>query len=124
MGVDGIGKVPPPSGGGVTPPEAATSPAAEIDHPFSAHIAGAGAASPVQGLPSALEQLKGGSIDLERYLDIKVQEATTTIAGLAPAQVDRLRTALRERLSSDPALVDLVRKATGAVEVPPPRIEE
>jgi hypothetical protein len=79
---------------------------------------------PAAGPQSALEQLRVGAIDLDRYLDIKVQEATASMADLAPAQVDRVRSALRERLSSDPTLVDLVRKATGAIEIPAPSIED
>jgi hypothetical protein len=128
MGIDGIGK-PRPTGGTVASPGAAGAgaapPAAQVDQaPFNARAAQTHAASSADGPQSPLEQLKAGAIDLGQYLDIKVQEATASIADLAPAQVDRVRTALRERLSSDPTLVDLVRKATGAIEVPGPSIEE
>jgi di/tripeptidase len=67
--------------------------------------------------------LRAGAIDLNRYLDSKVEEATASVADLAPAQIERVRSALRERLSSDPTLVDLVRKATDAIEIPAPSIE-
>jgi hypothetical protein len=127
MGIDGIGK-PRPTGSPLAPPGAAGAgalPAAQVDHaPFTAHTAETHAISSADGPQSPLDQLKAGAIDLDRYLDIKVQEATASIGSLAPAQVDRIRAALRERLSSEPTLVDLVRKATGAIEVPAPSIEE
>jgi hypothetical protein len=128
MGIDGIGK-PRPTGEALAPQGAAGAgaavPAAQVDRaPFSARTTETHATNPATGPQSPLDQLKAGAIDLDRYLDIKVQEATTSIADLAPAQVDRVRTALRERLSSDPTLVDLVRKATGALEVPAPPIDE
>jgi hypothetical protein len=128
MGIDGIGK-PRPTGSPLAPPGAAGAgaalPAAQVDHaPFTAHTAETHAISSADGPQSPLDQLKAGAIDLDRYLDIKVQEATASMGSLAPAQVDRIRAALRERLSSEPTLVDLVRKATGAIEVPAPSIEE
>jgi hypothetical protein len=127
MGIDGIGK-PRPPGGPVAPLGAGAAlplPAAQVDPAaFSARAAEAQAPSSPDGPQSPLDQLRAGAIDLDRYLDIKVNEATASIADLAPAQVERVRTALRERLSSDPTLVDLVRKATGAIEIPAPSIEE
>jgi hypothetical protein len=128
MGIDGIGR-PLPTGTPLAPPGAGgagpATPATQVDRaPFSARTAEAHAPSSADGPQSPLDQLKAGAIDLERYLDIKVQEATASIANLAPAQVDPIRAALRERLSSDPALVDLVRKATGSIEVPAASIEE
>ncbi len=122
MGIDKIGKPAPPV------PSASTEgvrTAAPVDHASFAEVtAETRAVSPAAGPQSPLEQLRAGAIDLNRYLDIKVQEATASMADLAPTQVDRVRSALRDRLSSDPTLVDLVRKATGAIEIPAPSIED
>jgi hypothetical protein len=122
MGIERIGKPGPP----VSPSSTgAIQPAAHVEQTRFAEVAAeARAVVPAAGPQSALEQLRVGAIDLNRYLDIKVQEATASMADLSPAQVDRVRSALRERLSSDPTLVDLVRKATGAIEIPAPSIED
>ena len=53
------------------------------------------------------------------YVDLKVHEATAHLKALPPAELEQLRAALRDRLASDPGLVDLVRAATGAVPKPP-----
>jgi hypothetical protein len=66
-----------------------------------------------------LERLRAGEIDLKRYLDLKVDEATTHLKALPPVELEAIRSALRDRLASDPALVDLVRTATGQAPQPP-----
>jgi hypothetical protein len=43
-----------------------------------------------------------------------VSEATSHLASLPAAQLDVIRAELRERLSSDPMFVDLVRAAAGS----------
>src|SRR5579863_5920373 len=122
MGIERVGK----PGAPVAPasPEAIQPPAHVDGASFAEVTAETRSVSPTTGPQSALEQLRAGAIDLNRYLDIKVQEATGSMADLAPAQVDRVRSALRDRLSSDPTLVDLVRKATGVIEIPAPSIED
>jgi hypothetical protein len=124
MGIDRIGKggtasPAPPS----TPSETSldrTSSPARIGRPFepqsSAPVdgpspAGAAAAGPLQ-------RLQSGNLTLDRYLDAKVDEATAQLA-LSPSDLSAVRAALRERLASDPTLVDLVLSATGAVVSPP-----
>src|SRR5580704_16170216 len=116
MGIDRIGRpgpaVPPPSAG-------QASPVPMVERPFSTERAvEAGSASPVASARSPLDQLRAGAIDLNQYLEIKVDEATSHLAGMAPAQLDAVRSALRERLSQDPTLGDLVRKVAAAVDVP------
>lgn len=71
---------------------------------------------------SALEQLRAGNVDVNGYLDLKVDEATRSLAGLPKSELDAIRQALRAQLSSDPGLADLVQKATGAM--PPVRVGE
>jgi hypothetical protein len=63
--------------------------------------------------------LRTGGVGLDRYLDLKVDEATAHLGPLPPSQLEMIRSALRERIASDPTLVDLVRAATGAVPAPP-----
>jgi hypothetical protein len=117
MGIDGIGKPGPP----VAPASTGATPAAaDVERPsFAEHATEARAAGPAEAPQGALERLRAGAIDVDQYLDIKVREATSALTPLPPAQVESVRSALRERLASDPTLVDLVRTATGAVPSPP-----
>jgi hypothetical protein len=120
MGIDRIGKPRPtesPPGGGQT---SATRP---VERAFSTERAAEARPTGPIASPGPLEQLHAGVIDLSRYLEIKVDEATSHLVGLAPAHLDAIRSALRERLSQDPTLVDLVRRAAGALDVPPSRDE-
>jgi hypothetical protein len=79
-----------------------------------------GAASVGGPAPSAIDQFRAGTVDVNRYLDLKVEEATAHLAALPPAQLDAIRGALRERLATDPALADLVRTATARSAAPAP----
>lgn len=69
-------------------------------------------AGPVVG-STPIEQLRGGQIDANGYLDLKVNEATGHLKGLTPVQLDAIRNMLRDQISSDPALADLFQQATG-----------
>jgi hypothetical protein len=118
MGIDSIGKkgppAPPPSGDvqSAAPSPGATrafevSPAAPAPH-----------AAAVEAPHPALERFRAGEIDLDGYVDMKVHEATAHLAALPAGELEQLRSALRDRLAGDPGLVELVRKATGAVPQP------
>jgi len=120
--VDGIGKgggVPPPAGGpkGPSGPGGPKGPEGagkifDVHKPDAAREAQP--AQPVTAISSApLEQLKAGKIDVERYLDMKVDEATSHLDGMAPSQLEAVRSMLRQRMATDPELVDLVKQATG-----------
>ena len=123
--VDGIGKgggVPPPAGGPKEPggPKGPTA----TDKTFDVHEADvpreATAIEKTAGATvSPLDQLKAGKIDFERYLDIKVDEATAHLDGIGPAHLETIKSMLRERMASDPELVDLVKQATGHVPTAP-----
>lgn len=68
-----------------------------------------------------VERVRSGELTVEQYLDHRVNEATSHLAGkLAPDQLAFVQNSLREQLATDPVLVDLVRGATGAIP-PPPR---
>jgi hypothetical protein len=119
MGIDGIGKkgppVPPPpvgAEGGARPAEAGR--AFHVPGATPAPQAGA-----VQAPQTAIERLRAGELDVNGYVEVKVQEATAHLAALPPAELESVRSALRDRLATDPGLVELVRKATGAVPQPP-----
>ena len=123
MGIDGIGKKGPPG----APPGPATPGASRTEKagkPFE--VGGTekrGAAEraaevkPTAG-PTPLERLRAGEIDVKGYVDAKVQEATAHLGPMPPEKLEQIRAALRDRIGSDPLLVELVRKATG--QAPPP----
>ncbi len=118
--VDRIGKGGPP-----LPPAGPKGPAGaketgktfDVHKPEGATSAQATRAAEVAATtgPTPLEQLKAGRIDLDGYLDLKVQEATAHLNGLSPVQLDGIRSMLRDRMATDPALADLVKQATGQV---------
>lgn len=122
MGIDRIGK------GGATPQatdasgvDKATKTGA-VDKPFSVERTDrAKEAAPVDATQasSPLGQLKAGAIDMDRYLDLKVDEATKSLDGMPASALSEIKKSLRESLASDPMLVDMVRSATGKVPNPP-----
>jgi hypothetical protein len=120
MGIDSIGKKGPPvppAGGEVGGPARSR----ETGRPFEVGKPAATApAGGVEASRTALERLRAGEIDVNGYVDMKVHEATAHLGALPPDRLAEVRAALRERMAADPALVDLVRKATGAVPQPPP----
>lgn len=123
MGIDRIGK-----GGGMPPtPDAAggvdkATKTGAVEKTFSvdrpketAPVAGAESVSAA----SPLAQLRAGQIDVERYLDLKVDEATRGLDGLPPADLADIKSMLRDQLATDPGLANLVRSATGQIPKPP-----
>ena len=113
MGVDGIGSGGPRVGG--VPPGAVPDVAPVATEPTGA---GAVAASAAPG-SAALGRLERREIDLDGYLDARVDEAMGPLAGRLDS--DRLafvRGALREELAADPVLAELVRRATGRAPRP------
>ena len=64
----------------------------------------------------ALGQLQRGEISVDQYLDTRVDHAVEHLQGtLSAEQLDFVKSTLREQLSADPVLVELVRRATGSV---------
>ena len=113
--VDGIGKGGPPRGVGGTPPTTGPVKPSETGKTFDVGKTREATAieAPVNVQNGALEQLKAGKIDFNQYVDLKMQEATSHLEGLSPAQLDTIRSMLRDRMATDPELVDLVKQATG-----------
>lgn len=116
MGIDRIGSK-PPSLPAADPGAPSSRPAAST---FSSTLASS-VESPAQieAPATALQKLQAGQIDRGTYVDIKVREATQHLSMLSPEQLSSVQAALRERLTSDPTLVELARTATGrAPDVP------
>lgn len=112
MSIDRIGKGP-----GIVPP---TSSEIAGPSPTGAREAFRVSRAEATGAAGPVERVQAGEINVDEYLDIKVNEATAHLSGtLAPDQLAFVKESLREQLATDPALVDLVRGASGAI--PPPR---
>ena len=77
-----------------------------------------GAPAPVDATASsgseALQRLKRGELTLDQYLHVVVERNVAHIRGLVPSeQLEDIKGVLRAELASSPALIDLVRTATG-----------
>jgi hypothetical protein len=119
MGIDRIGKgsAPPPSG--PTGPKGPGS-AEGAARPFEVKrpIEPAGVAPVAPASSSPLEQLRAGKIDVNGYVDLKVDAATSHLRGMDPAELADVKKMLRDQIASDPALSDLVKQATGSAPLP------
>ena len=135
MGIDRIGK------GGAPPatPETQGSGSVEkkggVEKTFSverteapkqpAEVAATGAAARPHEMGvetdrmSALARLRAGEIDVNGYVDLKVDEVVSKLQGLRPAEIDDIRKMLRDQIATDPGLADLVRTAPGHAPAPP-----
>jgi hypothetical protein len=75
---------------------------------------GAQAVDATQGA-SPLARLRAGEIDVNAYVDLKIEDATKGIRGLPPAELAEIKKILRDQIATDPSLVDLVKQSTGSV---------
>lgn len=118
MGIDRIGK-----GGAPPVPETGAERAAiqkkgGVERSFSAELERTTQADAVDRA-SPLGQLRAGEIDVNTYVDRKVDEATRGLEGLSPAELADIKSVLKDQLVTDPGLADLVRTATGKAPTPP-----
>jgi hypothetical protein len=116
MGIDRIGKKPP------TP---------DIGHAESVEKKGAVGktfevekTTPPRATTSAdptspLARFRAGEIDLEGYIEAKVEERTKHIKGISADELEFIKASLRDQMTTDPSLVDLVRAVTGETPKPP-----
>lgn len=115
MSIDRIGKGPGvniPDASGAEGPSKATGTGATFDVGGPKAAAAAGAAQTI----SPAEQVRSGEISLDAYLDQRVTEATRHLDGkLPPSDLADIQTMLRGQLANDPALVEMVRAATGKI---------
>ena len=118
MGIDRIGK-----GGAPQPaPEThGTEKKGPIEKAFSVEAPEAARPTAATGAVSAaspLGRLRAGEIDVNGYVDLKVDDATKGLEGLSPAELSDVKAMLRDQMASDPGLTDLVRTATGQIPSP------
>jgi len=103
MGIDGIGKAPP-----LAAPEGSLP-----SEPAGGDFRVGETAAPVA---SDLGRLERGEIGLEQYLDTRVAEATRHLDGRVTAeQLAFVKETLRTEFTSDPVLIELVRRTTGKI---------
>lgn len=110
MGIDGIGK--PGGPGGIAPPSVGGADHASGPEEFS--VQQTEKSSEVEGT-SPLDRLRAGEIDVDGYLDARVEQATAHLVDLVDGEkLAFIRSTLRSQLEQDPALIELVKRATGA----------
>ena len=82
----------------------------EVTGPEGAHATkGASGVDP----SSPLGRLRAGDIDVNGYVDLKVDEATRHLGAMPASDLADLKSLLREKLVSDPGFADLVQQSTG-----------
>jgi hypothetical protein len=114
MSIDGIGKRDGIAPGASVPGAAPAAGSFEVGAAEATDAtAGAGAASG----SDAFQALERGEISVDQYLDARVESAVAPLLSrLSPEQLEFVRAELRSSLTTDPVLVELVRKTTsGAV---------
>ena len=103
-GPGGVGKP-----GGVAP--GSVEPGVKPPETSFGSVREAAKAADEQG-PSPIEQLKTGQIDVKRYVELKVEQATKHLDGiLPPAEIERVQTELRDLIEQDPDVAALVKAA-------------
>jgi hypothetical protein len=113
MGIDGIGKPPGASIGGVGGIQGGD--AARPAEAFKLESGAPSAASAPSRISAALSSLQRGELSLDQYLDGRVSEATGHLVGKISAdQLEFVKQSLREQLATDPVLVELVQRTTGS----------
>lgn len=112
MGIDGIGKKGPPQAPGEISGAGAAGKKEGVEKTFQVDKA-----APAEGRPvdasSPLARLRAGDLDVEGYIDATVDARVQSMKGLSPDELAFIKSTLRDQVASDPALVDLVRSATG-----------
>ena len=110
MSIDGIGKR-----GGIAP--GAPAPGAAPAPGTSFEVGAPAAPSTTAGAEAsdAFQALERGELSVDQYLDARVESAVAPLLPrLSPEQLEFVRGELRNALETDPVLVALVRKTTGA----------
>ncbi|MBK7581197.1 MAG: hypothetical protein IPI67_13410 [Myxococcales bacterium] len=113
MGIDGIGK--PPAPGGPLGPDGTARPGAAAPTEKTFKVERAESPERVSGA-DPLARLERGEINVDQYFDARVSHAVTHLEGkLSSEQIDFVKSSLREQLSTDPVLLELVRRSTGSL---------
>lgn len=75
-----------------------------------------------QSESESAKKVKRGEMSLDEYLDERAEQGLAHLVGkVADSTLDAIRFALREKLRTDPALVEAVQRATGLTPQPFPR---
>ena len=125
MAIDRIGK-----GGGLPPTPEAQAPKGaagaaptgakfEVDRKDPADAAAQAGNVDAAAAATPLSRLRAGEIDVNGYVDLKVDEATHALQGLSPAELGDIKSMLRDQMRTDPGLAELVHAATGKMPTPP-----
>ena len=124
MAIDRIGKgaglppTPETQGTGGAAGAKKTDATFKVDRPEAARAGNVDATSATSPT-SPLGRLRSGEVDVHGYIDLKVDQATSGLNGLSAAELDEIKSVLRDQMKSDPGLADLVRTATGKMPTPP-----
>jgi len=118
MGIDGVGKPPGAGIGGMDGTlGASATPGARAAEPFKVDPSLAATPTGAAGgkLSAALASLQRGELSLDQYLDGRVSDATSHLVGkLSPDQLEFVKQSLRDQMATDPVLIELVQRTTGA----------
>ncbi len=123
MPIDPVGKgggIPPQATGVGGPDAAAPTKTFEVGATDAGGPAGAAhKADATQAVASGpLGELRAGKIDVNQYVDRKLDEATSHLKGLHASELAHIRDVLRDKIVHDPQIADLVRQAAGSVPAP------
>jgi hypothetical protein len=113
MSIDGIGKPGPANVPSLD--EAGGASGAEPTSTERVEVGKTEPAAETSG-SEALQALERGEISVDEYLDARIADAVAHLKGQIPApELEFVQETLREQLRNDPVLVELVRRATGAL---------
>lgn len=122
MGIDGIGRggIPPvPKGPAGTGGATGTGAVGATGKEFSPKPVDAAEGVSGAERSEALGKLEKGELSVDEYLDAQVQQATQHLEGrISPEQLEAIQQTLRDEMSSDPVLIELVARTTGKVADP------
>lgn len=115
MGIDGIGKKPPIGTDGLGGVGTAGGVGATEKTGATFEVGAAQSTTATSGVDptSPLARLRAGEIDVNQYVDLKVDEATRHLGAMPATDLADIRSLLREKLVSDPGFADLVQQSTG-----------
>lgn len=110
MSVDGIGS------GGRPPKAGEQAPVGSdpVEAPSGFGAEQAADAAPADP-PSALDQVRSGALSVDQYVEMRVERAVAHLKPTLPnRELEFVRESLRHQMRSDPVLIELLQRATGA----------
>lgn len=67
----------------------------------------------------AVRKVKSGEMSLDEYIDQRVEEASSHLKGKIPDEtLENLKFVMREKVRTDPLLVETIRRTTGKTPSP------